>query len=443
MGFASESLLEGIPNTDVEKVITEGRWEHRSLLADRTLSCQIEKESGYPYNNPCFKGGAYLFDGNSKHDLGAGVTGGRFLAEDMLAGAFNEDGNTVVCGGVGGRVVSWDVASRTRQIDGRLGHETIVAICAFPRSPLIAVLTLSGSIVVGNAGPNSKGDLAVARGWARLFGLWLRNERDEAVVLDRETELSIWNTKNGALTYRQEVTEGNLTSCRFTPDLRFAFIQGVSQDMYDGHVLCVFDLEKRKCIFQQESFRKEIWAVYAFRCDGKICAEISNEEFDRGIIKQVLDLETGSCREAVRPDGMPEVTLVETLAPDNLIWLGRLLESGFIPPYKNLVALPLDLTSYLADEFESLHLPVQTNEEANLLTFNADGRIGIAAASLDGTFVALACDSGQLHFLDIKNAKLQTMSDQAMERDVAQKQWVARLKDAGFNFDWRRSEKTE
>jgi hypothetical protein len=153
----------------------------------------------------------------------------------------------------------------------------------------------------------------------------------------------------------------------------------LNSDMYDGVFLAIHDLSRRVCVFNDESLvnrKADIWRVSLFGDDNRLSAVVSQPDFDRKTVSLVIDLATGAKQEGPCPANARNVNWIDAFEP----------------------ADPAHLC--LRDHGLTFCLPPDGTREP--ATFSAEARIRLAQFSSDGQLLVIACDTGQLHFLDAR-----------------------------------------
>jgi len=171
--------------------------------------------------------------------------------------------------------------------------------------------------------------------------------------------------------------------CSITSDLRYAVTQGAGQDYYDGWNLAVHDLARRKQVCFLESHTKRPW-TFDYRLKGGepwLVADglvWDSESGTAKVLTHLIDLDTGAVTEgADAPAGFERSGWAEPrLVSDDGIRC-EIIEEGRCL----CVILP--------------------GEGRKRLLFTPDEKIVCVAIAPNGSCIAIACASGQMHFLGI------------------------------------------
>lgn len=157
-------------------------------------------------------------------------------------------------------------------------------------------------------------------------------------------------------------------------------VQGPGADFYDGFIINIFDLDRKKCIWGAESIgKRRWWETQYIQRNGKqlmLVTRFDNVAPEWQEKEEVIDLESGKIvSESKQNDDI------------NIGWVeGQLLsESG--------------LRCEISETGNEIRLFFKENP--NPLRFNPDEKILFAAIADNDSCIAIACESGQMHFLSI------------------------------------------
>ncbi len=173
-----------------------------------------------------------------------------FASEGFLAPALLRSRDKVICGGLGGIISIWDLASRTLESTMTIGNRTIVAIVGMPDLMRCAALTLDGQLLIVETNGNSE---KINNYLSPPKNLFISMDYSIAITTHMDSSILIWCTNFNSSVLRKPNTSGPFEGFLLTPDLSFAIITGHGDDDYDGWLLTGINLTTGVEVFHFET----------------------------------------------------------------------------------------------------------------------------------------------------------------------------------------------
>ncbi|MEP7304863.1 MAG: HEAT repeat domain-containing protein [Acidobacteriota bacterium] len=306
-----------------------------------------------------------------------------------IAAAVSSDGRFLALAGTDGATCLWDLSVAAGP-DGKGGwqagspvfttNHSQAPVCALgidPSGNRLATLDSNGMLSVDC--PKEARLHAVGRPLATTAQeVFVAPAGDRVLVRDQLQNRTIWDAETASclLHVRQDSSLGNLISVQVTHDVRYVLTIQALHDMYDGFLVDGIDLVAGKTTFSFETSGSKS-DDYGRLPRG--CSAAAGSYYVHPTPRdECINLHTGEAR---------PLAFLETVDVRHVPWSE---------------ALTPEATSSAAITSDGWHARLQNQAaDGSVATFTADEVLSRIDVSEDGLCAAVACVSGQMHFLDV------------------------------------------
>ncbi|MBD2463051.1 TIR domain-containing protein [Oscillatoria sp. FACHB-1407] len=346
----------------------------------------------------------------------------RLQSEDehlTTAVAISKDGNWLACGTHDGniRIVNLtSISASSLHWQSKVCNEPIVALSLFPNKDKVAFLTFRGVLGVAQVGSEIKQEKTLAKMPAGEKYVFVSSSGKLAAIVAEQTNILILNTQNGKEESLEFQIKGvDAIRARITSDTRFVGIEIIYAPYNEMHQelfgICqehvVLDISTMKVVYDslnvisrdlpssifickkngdyylrrhdinRDSNGTEVNRLRHYPLNGNKFAEKAVEDSLRlGILSSIQGVFSSDSKERREPEYAV------------LPWLESQKVSGN------------GIRCEVAEDSRSVQV-ILADDASTTLTFTPDDPVVNAAISEDGSCVAIACESGQLHFVDV------------------------------------------
>lgn len=425
-----QSFYQAWLSSDVEYREWERSSEWRSSTPEATVTaeCHIQihrkrTTDSYVYESRISSSVYITKEGHRTHLQSEDVCEEKTHLENLFqpesslttAVSVSKDGNWLVCGTFDGNIRILNLKSTSDSLlhwQGKVCNGTIAALSLFPSNDKVAFLTESGSLSIAQISSKIKREKTLAK--SPVAGYVLVSSTGKlATVVDSQANVLTFNTQNGQEKRLETRLKGaDEIRAWITSDARFVGIR-ICHEAYPNEYerVVVLDMFTAKATYDlvssgigktpenlpnrifickkngdyylrrheenRGSNDTEVDRVRHYPLSGNKFAEKAVEDSLRlGILSSIQGVFSSDSKEQREPE--------YTVLP----WLESQKVSGN------------GIRCEVAEDSRSVQV-ILADEASTALTFTPDDPVVNAAISEDGSCVAIACESGQLHFLDV------------------------------------------
>lgn len=365
--------LDGLPEELFEKGREKLDWSHTTSQGEASVRVQLKWNPRGHYTDAYFYWDVICQCAGSSRTIDHAVSRNE-EARVMLCACLSTDGSLAACAGRNGEFRVYETSSLNVIHEGTACGADIVAIGMSPSKRLLAIFTRDGYLGVvdlkmdtreWHAGPSlgdTPKDLYLSPQCGIFIGCTIRGD------------VGAFDYRTGKVVAQFPFTSHYIDKLYsadlfVSKDYQFGVLTGVGPDIYDGWYILVFDIRRQLRLFSAEVDPKsDGWGVdHLFVADGK--------HFLKTVRGPAIDLSTG--REGVPIDRDGKI----------IDWAKKSPASK-----PGLLCKAVDNSRVLQVECSS-----------GLITFTPDEPITRIVMAEDGNTIAVACQSGRLHFLESVN----------------------------------------
>jgi hypothetical protein len=362
-------------------------WHMSTPPRDAVVTCRIKYMTNPLRTNPIWTCTVSVVRSGDETVLADFSVGETYPVRGLVAPAIAEDGEHAVCAGLNGRVEVWDIGLSKVVREGQVSNDPIVAVAPFRDLHRIVFLTLGGMMAISDLAEAEQGRPPEGLLPSRPQLFILAPTGDFGVAGLENDEVVKFETATGRITSLLAGVTGtsyikDLWTKEFlvSSDFRYVLLHGVGPDYYDGYWIGVIALDTGALVFSHETdTRSERWTGHEYARAGRVSILFASSSEGR----HAIDL-TG---ESMQREPGRSAEVIPWLDPESQ----RKSDSGY---------------ACLIDERENA--VVILGATPGHPRFTPDDRLTHAAISADGSCVAAACESGQMHFLEIRTGDERT-----------------------------------